>query len=97
MGDRRKWNYCMVEPPNLYKVRQIALFIALLVGVGLGVAIMARFRIGLIALRVGFGICNIGSVLYCLSLIGQSIWEKSGRLTDTFSRAHKESGNVECD
>jgi hypothetical protein len=32
-----------------------------------------------------------------LSLIGQSIWEKSGRLTDTFSRAHKESGNVECD
>jgi hypothetical protein len=32
-----------------------------------------------------------------LSLIGQSIWEKSGRLTDAFSRAHKESGNVECD
>jgi hypothetical protein len=32
-----------------------------------------------------------------LSLIGQSIWEKSGRLTDAFSGAHKESGNVECD
>jgi hypothetical protein len=87
----------MVKTPNLYKVRQIALFTALLIGVGLGIAIMARVRVGLIALRVGFGICNIGSVLYCLSLIGQSIWEKSGRLTDTFSRAHKESGNVECD
>jgi hypothetical protein len=87
----------MVKAPNLYKVRQIALFIACLVGVGLGIAIMARFRVGLIALRVGFGLFNIGSVIYCLSLIGQSIWEKSGRLTDAFSGAHKESGNVECD
>ncbi len=87
----------MVEPPKLYKVRQIALFIALLVAVGLGIAIMARFRVGLIALRVGFVLFNMGSVLYCLSLIGQSIWEKSGRLTDAFSGADKESGNVECD
>jgi len=87
----------MVKTHNIHKVRQIALFMALLVGVGLGIAIMARFRIGLIALRVGFGLFNIGSVLYCLSLIGQSIWEKSGSLTNTFSRAHKESGNVECD
>ena len=86
----------MVDNSTLTKLRQPAIFAVLLAAAALAVAVLARFRMGLIVLRAGFAVFNILSFFYCLSLVGQKAWETSARIANAFRRPAKESSNVEC-
>ena len=86
----------MVDNGTLIKLRQFTIFAVLLVAAAIAVAVLARFRMGLIVLRAGFAVFNVLSFLYCLSLVGQKAWETSGRIANAFRHPAKESSNVEC-
>ena len=93
----------MVDNNTLIKLRQLAVFALLLLGVALAVLILARFRTGLVTLRLGFAAFNVLSFFYCLSLVGQIAWEASARiaialrLAIVHRLASKEPSHVECD
>ena len=87
----------MVDNRTLAKPRQLAIFVILLIGAAMAVAISARFRTGLIVLRAGFATFNVLSFFYCLSLVGQKAWETSARIAMALRLASKEPSNVECD
>ena len=86
----------MVDNSTLTKLRQFVIFSVLLAVAAIAVAVLARFRMGLIVLRAGFAVFNVLSFFYCLSLIGQKAWETSGRIANAFRSGAKEAGNVEC-
>jgi len=87
----------MVDTSTLTKPRQLAIFAILLIGAAMAVAILGRFRIGLVALRAGFATFNVLSFFYCMSLVGQKAWEASARIALLLRPASKEPSNVECD
>jgi len=87
----------MVDNSTLTKPRQLAIFAILLIGAAMAVAILGRFRIGLVALRAGFATFNVLSFFYCMSLVGQKAWEASARIAIVLRLASKEPSNVECD
>jgi hypothetical protein len=93
----------MVDNNTLIKLRQLAVFALLLVGAAMTVLILARFRMGLVTLRMGFAVFNVLSFFYCLSLVGQKAWETSARiamairLASAPRHASKEPSHVECD
>jgi hypothetical protein len=84
----------MVDNSTLTKPRQLAIFAILLIGAAMAVAILARFRTGLIVLRSGFAVFNVLSFFYCLSLVGQKAWEASARIAIVLRLASKEPSNV---
>ena len=84
----------MVDNSTLTKPRQLAIFAILLIGAAMAVAILARFRTGLIVLRAGFAAFNVLSFFYCLSLVGQKVWEASARIAIALRLASKEPSNV---
>jgi hypothetical protein len=86
----------MVDNSTLTKLRQPAIFAVLLAAAALAVAVLARFRMGLIVLRAGFAVFNVLSFFYCLSLVGQKAWETSARIANALRHPAKESSNVEC-
>ena len=86
----------MVGNSTLTKLRQPSIFAVLLAAAAIAIAILARFRTGLIALRAGFAVFNVLSFFYCLSLVGQKAWETSARIANAFRHPAKESSNVEC-
>ncbi len=86
----------MVNNSTLTKLRQPVIFVVLLAAAAITVAILARFRMGLIVLRVGFAGFNVLSFFYCLSLVGQKAWETSARIANALRHPAKESSNVEC-
>ena len=86
----------MVDNPLLIKPRQFVIFAVLLAVAAIAVAVLARFRMGLIGLRAGFAVFNVLSFFYCLSLVGQKAWETSARIANAFRHPAKESSNVEC-
>jgi hypothetical protein len=86
----------MVGNSTLTKLRQLVIFSVLLAVAAIAVAVLARFRMGLIVLRAGFAVFNVLSFFYCLSLVGQKAWETSGRIANAFRHPAKESSNVEC-
>jgi len=87
----------MVGNNPLTKMLRLAVFAILLIGAAMAVAILARFRIGLVVLRAGFATFNVLSFFYCLSLVGQKAWEASARIAIVLRPASKEPSNVECD
>ena len=87
----------MVDNSTLTKTRQLAIFAILLIGAAMAVAMLARFRTGLLVLRAGFATFNVLSFFYCLSLVGQKAWEASTRIALLLRPASKEPSNVECD
>ena len=72
--------YHMVDNNTLTKLRQLAVFAIFLLSAALAVLILARFRMGLVTLRLGFAAFNVLSFFYCLSLVGQIAWEASARI-----------------
>ena len=93
----------MVDNNTVTKLRQFAVFALLLLGVALAVLILARFRTGLVTLRLGFAAFNVLSFFYCLSLVGQKAWDTSARIANAIQlaiaprHAPKEPTHVECD
>jgi hypothetical protein len=86
----------MVDSTSLIKLRQLVIFAVLLAAAAIAIAILARFRTGLIALRAGFAVFNVLSFFYCLSLVGQKAWETSARIANAIRHAAKEPSDVEC-
>jgi hypothetical protein len=84
----------MVDNNTLIKLRQLAVFALLLLGVALAILILARFRTGLVTLRLGFAAFNVLSFFYCLSLVGQIAWETSARIANVHRLASKEARDV---
>jgi hypothetical protein len=87
----------MVDNNTLTKLRQLAVFALLLLGVALAVLILARFRTGLVTLRLGFAAFNVLSFFYCLSLVGQKAWEASARIANALRNGGKEASDVYFD
>jgi hypothetical protein len=87
----------MVNTLLLNRARQAAIFVLVLAVIGIALAVTARFRVGLLGLRLGVGLFTLGSVLYCLSLIGESLWAQSGRFSTVFAGANKELVDGERD
>ena len=86
----------MVDNTTLIKLRQLVIFAVLLAVAAIAVAMLARFRMGLIVLRAGFAVFNVLSFFYCLSLVGQKAWETSARIANALRHPAKEPSNVEC-
>ena len=86
----------MVNNNTLTKLRQLAVFALLLLGVALAVLILARFRTGLVTLRLGFAAFNVLSFFYCLSLVGQKAWDTSARIANALRNGGKEASDVKC-
>ena len=86
----------MVGNSTLTKLRQLVIFSVLLAVAAIAVAVLARFRMGLIVLRAGFAVFNVLSFFYCLSLVGQKAWETSAWIANALRHPAKESSNVEC-
>ena len=86
----------MVDNSLLIKLRQLVIFAVLLAVAAIAVAVLARFRMGLIVLRAGFAVFNVLSFFYCLSLVGQKAWETSARIANAHRHPAKEPSNVEC-
>jgi len=86
----------MVDNSLLIKLRRFVIFAVLLAVAAIAVAVLARFRGGLIVLRAGFAVFNVLSFFYCLSLVGQKAWETSARVANARRHPAKESSNVEC-
>ena len=86
----------MVDNSLHIKLRQFVFFAVLIAVAGIAVAVLARFRMGLIVLRAGFAVFNVFSFFYCLSLVGQKAWETSARIANALRHPAKESSNVEC-
>jgi hypothetical protein len=86
----------MVDNSLHIKLRQFVFFAVLLAVAAIAVAVLARFRGGLIVLRAGFAVFNVLSFFYCLSLVGQKAWETSARIANALRHPAKESSNVEC-
>jgi len=84
----------MVDNNTLIKLRQLAVFALLLLGVALAILILARFRTGLVTLRLGFAAFNVLSFFYCLSLVGQIAWETSARIANSLRNGGKEARDV---
>jgi hypothetical protein len=84
----------MVDKSTLTKPRQLAIFVILLIGAAMAIAISARFRTGLIVLRAGFATFNVLSFFYCLSLVGQKVWEATARIAIVLRLESKEPSNV---
>ena len=89
--------YHMVDNNTLTKLRQLAVFALLLLGVALAVLILARFRTGLVTLRLGFAAFNVLSFFYCLSLVGQKAWDTSARIAHALRNGGKEARDVYFD
>jgi hypothetical protein len=95
--------YHMVDNNTLTKLRQFAVFAIFLLSAALAVLILARFRTGLVTLRMGFAVFNVLSFFYCLSLVEQKAWETSARiamairLAIAHRLASKKPSHVECD
>ena len=89
--------YHMVNNNTLTKLRQLAVFALLLLGVALAVLILARFRTGLVTLRLGFAAFNVLSFFYCLSLVGQKAWDTSARIANALRNGGKEARDVYFD
>jgi len=87
----------MVNNNTLTKLRQLAVFALLLLGVALAVLILARFRTGLVTLRLGFAAFNVLSFFYCLSLVGQKAWDTSARIANALRNGGKEARDVYFD
>ena len=86
----------MVDNSLLIKLRQFVFFAVLIAVAGIAVAVLARFRMGLIVLRAGFAVSNVLSFFYCLSMVGQKALETSARIANALRRPVKEPSNVEC-
>ena len=84
----------MVDNSTLLKLRQFVIFAFLLAAVTIAVAALARFRMGLLALRAGFAVFNVLSFFYCLSLVGQKAWETSARIANALRNGGKEASDV---
>lgn len=93
----------MVDNNPLTKMLRLAVFAILLVDAAIAVLILARFRMGLVTLRMGFAVFNVLSFFYCVSLVGQKAWETSARIANAIRlaiaprHASKEPSHVECD
>ena len=87
----------MVDNNTLIKLRQLAVFALLLVGAAMTVLILARFRMGLVTLRMGFAVFNVLSFFYCLSLVGQKAWDTSARIANALRNGGKEARDVYFD
>jgi len=86
----------MVDNSTLTKLRQFVIFSVLLAVAAIAVAVLARFRMGLIVLRAGFAVFNVLSFFYCLSLVGQKAWETSARIANALRNGGKEASDVKC-
>ena len=86
----------MVDNGTSIKLRPYVIFAVLLAVAAIAVAVLARFRMGLIVLRAGFAVFNVFSFFYCLSLVGQKAWETSARIANALRNGGKEATNVEC-
>ena len=84
----------MVDNSLLIKLRQLVIFAVLLAVAAIAVAVLARFRMGLIVLRAGFAVFNVLSFFYCLSLVGQKAWETSARIANSLRNGGKEARDV---
>ena len=84
----------MVDNSLLIKLRQFVIFSVLLAVAAIAVAVLARFRMGLIVLRAGFAVFNVLSFFYCLSLVGQKAWETSARIANSLRNGGKEARDV---
>ena len=86
----------MVDNSLLIKLRQFVILAVLLAVAAIAVAVLARFRGGLIVLRAGFAVFNVLSFFYCLSLVGQKAWETSAWIANALRNKGKEASDVEC-
>ena len=84
----------MVDNSLLIKLRQFVILAVLLAVAAIAVAVLARFRMGLIVLRAGFAVFNVLSFFYCLSLVGQKAWETSARIANSLRNGGKEARDV---
>jgi hypothetical protein len=87
----------MVDKPQVQKLGQVVVFAMLLGVLAAVVTGLGHIRVGALVLRACFGIFNLCSVLYVLSLASQYLWEKSARLAVLASSRPKESADAGCD
>ena len=91
-------SYHMVDNTRLTNCASSLIFVVLLVVAAMAVAIMARFRIGLIVLRAG--LCDVQCSLVFLLLcrwLDKRHGKRAAASRMRFATRAKESGNVECD